>query len=72
VPDAHLMNLPGLPTLPDSGTVAHDITTLEEQIDNAGLQLRIKPMLEQERLEDHGIGDELMEMQEILWPIEQL
>ncbi len=26
-------------------------------------------MVEQERLEDDGIGDELMEMQEILWPI---
>jgi hypothetical protein len=26
-------------------------------------------MVEQVRLEDDGIGDELMEMQEILWPI---
>ena len=29
-------------------------------------------MAEQERLEDDGIGDELMEMQEILWPIKRL
>ncbi len=29
-------------------------------------------MVEQERLEDDGIGDELMEMQEILWPIKIL
>jgi hypothetical protein len=29
-------------------------------------------MVEQERLEDDGIGDELMEMQEILWPIKRL
>jgi hypothetical protein len=29
-------------------------------------------MIEQERLEDDGIGDELMEMQEILWPIKRL
>jgi len=29
-------------------------------------------MVKQERLEDKGIGDELMEMQEILWPIKRL
>jgi len=29
-------------------------------------------MVEQERLEDDGIGDELMETQEILWPIKRL
>ena len=29
-------------------------------------------MVEQERLEDDGIGDELIEMQEILWPIKRL
>ncbi len=58
-----------LPTLPALGTVAHDITTLEDQNNNAGLQLRINAMVERERLEDDGIGDELMEMQEILWPI---
>ncbi len=29
-------------------------------------------MVERERLEDDGIGDELMEMQEILWPIQRL
>jgi len=26
-------------------------------------------MVQRERLEDDGIGDELMEMQEILWPL---
>ncbi len=66
VPEAPPMNLPGLPTLPALGTVAHDITTLEEENNNAGLQLRINAMVEQERLEDDGIGDELMEMQEQL------
>ena len=39
VPEAPPMNLPGLPTLPALGTVAHDITTLENQNYNAGLQL---------------------------------
>jgi len=29
-------------------------------------------MVERERLEDDGINDELMEMQEILWPIKRL
>ncbi len=72
VPEAPPMNLPGLPTLPALGTVAHDITTLEDQNNNAGLQLQINAMVEQERLEYDGIGDELMEMQEILWPIKRL
>ncbi len=72
VPDAPPMNLPGLPSLPALGTVAHDVFALEEDNDNAGLQLRINAMVEQERLEDSGFGDELMEMQEVLWPIERL
>jgi len=63
---------PGLPTLPALGTVAHVITTLEEENNNAGLQLQINAMVERERLEDDGIGDELMEMQETLWPIKRL
>jgi hypothetical protein len=58
--------------LPALGMVAHDITTLEDQNNNAGLQLRINAMVERERLEDDGIGDELMEMQDILWPIKRL
>jgi hypothetical protein len=29
-------------------------------------------MVEREKLEDSGIGDELMEMQQVLWPVEQL
>jgi hypothetical protein len=28
-------------------------------------------MVEQNRLEDSGIGDELMEMQQVLWPVER-
>ncbi len=46
VPDLPPMNLPGLPTLPASGTVAHEITTLEDQNNNAGLQLKINAMVE--------------------------
>jgi hypothetical protein len=72
VPDAPPMNLPGLPSLPALGMVAHDVFALEEDNDNAGLQLRINAMVEQERLEDSGFSDELMEMQEVLWPIERL
>jgi hypothetical protein len=47
VPDVPPMNLPGLPSLPTLGTVAHDVT-VEENNDNAGLQLRINAMVEQE------------------------
>ncbi len=72
VPDAPLMNLPGLPSMPMLGTVAHVGTALEENNDNAGLQLRINAMVEQERLEDDGIGDELMEMQHVHWLVKQL
>ncbi len=58
--------------MPALGTVAHDITALEETNNIAGLQLRMDAMVEQERLEDSGIGDELMEIQQVLWPVEQL
>ncbi len=63
VPDAPPMILPGLQSLLTLGMVAHDVTTLEEKNNTAGLQLRINAMVEQERLEDDGIGFELMEMQ---------
>ena len=66
------MNLPGLPSLPALGTVAHNITALEETNDSAGLQLRMDAMVERERLKDSGIGNELMEMQQVLWPVEWL
>ncbi len=72
VPDVPPMNLPGLPSLPTLGTVAHDVIALEETNDNAGLQLRIDAMVERERLEDSGIGDEHMEMQQVLCPVERL
>ena len=72
MPDVPPMNLPGLPSLPALGTVAHNITALEETNDSAGLQLRMDAMVERERLEDSGIGDELMEMQQVLWPVERL
>ena len=48
------------------------ITALEETNDSAGLQPRIDAMVEWERLEDSGIGNELMEMQQVLWPVERL
>jgi hypothetical protein len=71
VPNAPPMNLPGHPSLPTLGTVAHDVNALAEKNDDAGLQLRINAMVEQEKLENNGIGDELMEMQVMLWPIER-
>ena len=46
VPNAPPMNLPGLPSLPTLGTVAHDVNTLAEKNDDAGLQLRINAMVE--------------------------
>ncbi len=56
VPDALPMNLPGLPSLPVLGTVAHNVTALEEKNNNAGLQLRINAMVEQKdwRIMDLG------------------
>jgi len=46
VPTAPPMNLPGLPSLPMLGTVAHDINALAEKNDDAGLQLRINATVE--------------------------
>ena len=48
VPNAPPMNLPGLPSLPTLGTVAHDVNALAEKNDDAGLQLRINAMVERE------------------------
>ena len=64
--DAPPMNLPGLLTLPTLGTAAHNVIALEERSDDTGLQLRVNAMVDQERLEDSGTGDELMEMQNML------
>jgi hypothetical protein len=61
-----------VPPLPALGAVAHNISALEDTNNNAGLQLRMDAMKERERLEDCGIGDELMEMQQVIWPVEQL
>ncbi len=72
VPDAPPMNLPGLPSLPMLDMVAHNVTALEENNDNSGLLLRMNAMVEQERLEDNNVVDELMEMQQVLWPVGQL
>jgi hypothetical protein len=71
VPYSPPLNLPGLPVLPQLGTVAHDVTNLKKACTTASLQFRTDAMLEREMLEDSGFGDQLMEMQEILWPIEQ-
>jgi hypothetical protein len=72
MPDAPLLNLPGLSSLPTLGTVAHNNTALEKNNDNVGLQLKIHAIVEQERLEDNGIGDEFMEMQQVLWVVKWL
>ena len=57
----HLHHLGFQRTLPNLGK---PLSYAHPQLFNA--------MVEQERLEDDGIGDELMEMQEILWPIKRL
>ena len=44
----------------------------EETNDSAGLQLRMDAMVEQVRLENSGVGNELMKMQQVLWPVERL
>ena len=35
-------------------------------------RVRLNAMIEKYRLEDSGYGDQLMEMQENLWPLERI
>jgi hypothetical protein len=75
VPDEPPLKLPGLPTqlvdvtlgTKESDCIALDTTAAKEDED-----FRFEAMRKRETLEDSGCGDELQELQQILWPVERL
>jgi hypothetical protein len=67
VPDHPPMNLPTCPTMPTLGTRAADVVAMDYK--DKSVQLRINVYLEQEQMEERGIGDQLSEMQQNSWKV---
>ena len=72
VPAEPPLELPGLPNICRLGTRAKDCIDLENSLHSEDRDFRMQALRERERLEDNGFGDQLMEMQQTLWPIESL
>ena len=67
------VKLPGLPkNICPLGTRAQDCIDLEMGLENEEMEFRLKALRKRDSLEDNGFGDELMEMQQTIWPIEKL
>jgi hypothetical protein len=64
-----------LPTRPDSytlGTTSADLLELDNAMLAKEERIRLKAMLERDRRENSGFGDQLMEMQQTSWVIEKI
>jgi len=72
VPAEPPLELLGLPNICRLGTRARDCVELEKALNSEGRDFRMQALQERERLEDNGFGDQLMEMQQTLWPVELL
>ena len=71
VPAEPPLELPGLPNICRLGSRARDCVELEKAL-NSDCDFRMQALQERERFEDNGFGDQLMEMQQTLWPVELL
>ncbi len=67
VPDHPPMNLPTHPTMPTLGTRAADVVAMDKEYKDKSVQLKINAYLDQEQMEERGIGDQLSEMQQNSW-----
>ena len=73
VPDKPPIKLPGLPSnLKRLGTRAQDCVDLEVSLGSEERQFRLKAMKKRDQLEENGFGDQLSEMQRLIWPVESL
>ena len=72
VPAEPPLELPGLPNICRLGSRARDCVELEKALNSEGCDFRMQALQERERLEDNGFGDQLIEMQQTLWPVELL
>ena len=73
VPQEPPLELPGLPTQLANvklGTKAADCAALDTNGDEEEEAFRIQAMRKREKLEDSGCGDELQELQQVLWPVD--
>ena len=66
------IELPGLPELYQLGTRAQDSIELDKSLNKNSVQFRLRTMHKREKLEHCGYGDELMELQQHLWPEESV
>ena len=72
VPSGPPVALPIVPEMAKFGTVAADIVALNKSSLDEVTQFRLEAMIERERLESNGFGDELMELQEASWPLQRI
>ncbi len=63
------MNLPTRLTKPTLGTRAADVVAMDKEYEDKSVQLRINAYLEQEQMEERGIGGQLSEMQQNSWKV---
>ncbi len=72
IPDKPPLDLPKRPDNLALGTKSAGLIELDDSLLQQGQQIRIKAMKERDRLESNGFGDQLNELQETSWPVEQI
>ena len=73
VPDEPPLKLPGLPTnLKRLGTRAQDCVDLAKELGSQERKFRLDALRKRDQLEENGFGDQLSEMQQLIWPVEKL
>jgi len=73
VPDQPPLKLPGLPTnLKRLGTRAQDCVDLAKELGSQERKFRLDALRKRDQLEENGFGDQLSEMQQLIWPVEKL
>ena len=69
VPSKAPVNLPTRPDTFTLGTKSADLVALDNSMLDREELVRLNAMIERDRLEDSGYGDQLMEIQENSWPL---
>ena len=54
------------------GTKSADLVEIDNKKQAKEYLVRLNAMIERDRLENQGYGDQLMEVQEFLWPVERI
>ena len=63
------MNRPTRPTMPALGMRAADVVAMDKEYEDKSVQPRINAYLEQKQMEEHGIWNQLSEMQQNSWKV---